>query len=70
MITEIKRTQIKWNGEDGWEVLVYNDCPRVVCVCELCMYHNWKGFRKLGAPCRVVNGCGGLIYTYFIFKKS
>ena len=33
MITEIKRTQVKWNGEDGWEVLVQNDCPRVVSVC-------------------------------------
>ena len=70
MITELNRTPITWKGKDGWEVLVQNDCPHVVCVCELCMYRDWNGWRYYGTPCRIMKGCGSSLYTYFIFKKS
>lgn len=70
MITEIKRTPITWDGKDGWEILVQNDCPQVVCVCQLCIYHYWDGWKKRGTTCRILKGCGNSLYTYFIFKKS
>lgn len=70
MITELKRTPITYKGEDGWEILMLNDCPLVECVCDLCMYRDWNDWVNCDAPCRIVNGCGSSPNTYFIFKPS
>ena len=70
MITELKRTPITFDGKDGWEILILNDCPHVVCVCELCIFRDWTGQHDTDATCIQVHGCGYSPFSYFIFKKS
>lgn len=70
MITELKRTPITWNGEDGWEILVIDDFPIDVFACEFCMYSEWNDWSGNGLPCSIVHKCGSDPNTFFIFKKS
>lgn len=70
MITELKRTPITWNGEDGWEILVENDYPFEVYPCDLCMYRYWNDYDNCDASCIDVHGCGLFQKTYFIFQPS
>lgn len=68
MITEIKRTPITWNGEDGWEVLVRDDNPPFYDVCELCMYNEWEPLPDSVDKCVYVHGCLLSSFTYFKFE--
>lgn len=70
MITELKRTPITWNGEDGWEILVEDDYPFENDSCELCMYRDWNDWEDCGASCCIVHGCGLFQDKYFIFQQS
>ncbi len=70
MITELKRTPITWNGEDGWEVLVRDTDPANYDICELCIYRDWYEGVTDDAYCEIVHGCLILPFTYFIFKHS
>lgn len=70
MITEIKRTPITWNGEDGWEVLVLDDFPFLNDVCPGCMYNEWNDWENVAATCVDVHGCSVNQNMYFIFQPS
>lgn len=70
MITELKRTPITWNGEDGWEILVQDDCIFEEDTCNFCMYRDWNDWENVAATCVDVHGCGVFQDKYFIFKKS
>lgn len=70
MITELKRTPITWNGEDGWEILVRDTEPEEYDICCLCMYRDWDDLENCDDSCIGVHGCLLSSFTYFIFKKS
>lgn len=70
MITELKRTPITWNGEDGWEILVLDDFPFEDNVCEMCMYNEWNDWENVAATCVDVHGCGVSQNKFFIFQPS
>lgn len=69
MKTEIERTPITFNGEDGFEVLYIDSDIWDEDACEYCMYEDWMGWSECAASCAVVHGCEIGRPTFFQFIK-
>ena len=69
MKTEIKRTPITYNGEDGFEVLYEDTEIELGDICQYCMYEEWDDWINCSAPCMDVHCCGYYKHTYFQFIK-
>lgn len=69
MKTEIKRTPITFNGEDGFEVLYEDSDIFVINTCNLCMYKNDNNRIDCQAPCCTIHKCLPSRPTYFKFIK-
>ena len=55
MKTELKRTPITFNGEDGFEVLYIDYDIWDEEACEYCMYEDWMGWTECAASCATVH---------------
>lgn len=69
MKTEIKRTPITYNGEDGFEVLYEDTEIWIQDACQYCMYEDWFDMGAIVVSCEKVHGCGSLRPAYFQFIK-
>ena len=67
MKTEIKRTPITFNGEDGFEVLIEDTELWPGDACLYCMYSEWDNWSECAATCNDVHGCGDIKPNYFQF---
>lgn len=67
MITELKRTPITFDGKDGWEILLEDDCELDENVCGSCIYRDWNDWSGCGTTCVDVHGCGYRQRSFFIF---
>lgn len=75
MIQILKQTPIKFNGVDGWEVLIKDDEIRFEYEwgCYRCMYLDWEeqvGYSSPFTPCSTIHGCRPDYQTYFEFRTE